>query len=112
MNAADRQLTPYRDQIEELRRQGKTWTQIGKAIGKRVETVRDWCEGWMDPELLKDLPRGYHAQQAARQAARTRADERFAQAMGDRAFASLKVTPDRRMTMQAPSGYVPREANS
>ena len=112
MNAADRQLTPYRDQIEELRRQGKTWTQIGKAIGKRVETIRDWCEGWMDPELLKDLPRGYHVQQAARHAARTRADERFAQAMGDRAFASLNVTPDRRMTMQAPSGYVPREANS
>ena len=112
MNAADRQLAPYRDQIAELRRQGKTWNYIGKAIGKRVETVRDWCEGWMEPELLKDLPRGYQAQQAARRDAISRADERFAKAMGGRAFASLKVTPDRRLTMQAPSGYVPREANS
>ena len=104
----DEKLTLHRDKIEAMRRDRCSWRRIGMQIGVRPETVRGWCAGWMDADLMSPVRPGPVAPTPKPK----KGDAGFAAAMAGRRFASMNLTPDRRMTMQAPSGYVPREANS
>lgn len=111
----DEKLTPYRDKIEAMRRAGRSWKAIGYETGVKPENIRTWCAGWMDADLLKPVnAMSRYAQEHQVKAPKKpqKGDAGFAAAMAGRRFSSMKLTPDRRMTMQAPSGYVPREANS
>lgn len=108
MNSAERGLEANRSRIEAMRRDGWSWRRIGAEIGLRPETVRGWCAEWMDADLMRPVRSG----PVPLAPKPKKGDVAFAEAMAGRRFASMKLTPDRRMAMQAPSGYVPREANS
>lgn len=118
MRVRDEILNPYREQVAKLRSEGTSWNRIAETIntGYHGKTIHAWCKGWMDADLLQNLPRGgasiYYQKKLEQMEDHAEANRRFAEAMAGRTFSSMRVSPDVRMRSSATFGYVPGEAIS
>lgn len=116
MSDAYSKLEPHRAEIEEARRGGMSWEGIGQRYQTRKEIIRDWCETWMDGDLLKNPPRGAGSPKAqknkAEKACLATANQRFAEAMAGAVFSDALAKDGGVFRIDRPATHVNTAANS